>query len=86
MNIDYNGTTFGGGITLAGGYKDFFVSLDGNYTYSNIDVADGEIKTYTISPRVGLLVDSAVIPGDPWPFGSVACTCDINRRSPMTST
>jgi len=63
LNIDYNGTTFGGGITLAGGYKDFFVSLDGNYTYSNIDVADSEIKTYTLSPRLGLLVDSAVIPG-----------------------
>jgi hypothetical protein len=64
LNIDYNGTTFGGGMTLAGGYKDFFVSLDGNYTYSNIDVADSQIKTYTLSPRLGLLVDSAVIPGN----------------------
>lgn len=63
LNIDYNGTTFGGGITLAGGYRDFFVSLDGNYTYSNIDVADSEIETYTLSPRLGLLIDSAVIPG-----------------------
>lgn len=63
LNIDYNGTTFGGGMTLAGGYKNFFVSLDGNYTYSNIDVVDGEIDTYTLSPRLGLLVDSAVIPG-----------------------
>ena len=34
LNIDYNGTTYGGGITLAGGYKNFFVSLDANYTYS----------------------------------------------------
>lgn len=63
LNIDYNGTTFGGGITLAGGYKNFFGSLDANYTYSNIDVVDGKIRTYTISPRVGLLVDSAAIPG-----------------------
>jgi len=63
LNIDYNGTTYGGGMTLAGGYKNFFASLDGNYTYSNIDVADGKIRTYTISPRVGLLVDPAAIPG-----------------------
>jgi len=63
LNIDYNGTTFGGGITLAGGYQDFFFSLDGNYTYSNIDVADSEIKTYTLSPRLGMLVDSPSIPG-----------------------
>jgi hypothetical protein len=63
LNIDYNGTTFGGGMTLAGGYQDFFASVDANYTYSNIDVVDGKIRTYTISPRLGLLVDSAVIPG-----------------------
>lgn len=63
LNIDYNGTTFGGGMTLAGGYKDFFASVDGNYTYSNVDVVDAKIETYTISPRLGLLVDSAAIPG-----------------------
>ncbi len=63
LNIDYNGTTFGGGMTLAGGYKNFFGSVDANYTYSNIDVVDGKIRTYTISPRLGLLVDSAAIPG-----------------------
>lgn len=38
--------------------------MDANYTYSNIDVVDGKIKTYTISPRVGLLVDASAIPGD----------------------
>jgi len=63
LNIDYNGTTFGGGMTLAGGYKDFFASVDANYTYSNVDVVDAKIQTYTISPRLGLLVDSAAIPG-----------------------
>ena len=63
FNIDYNGTTVGGGVTLAGGYKDFFGSLDVNYTQSNIDVVDGEIKTLTVSPRLGVLVDPAAIKG-----------------------
>jgi hypothetical protein len=63
LNIDYNGTTVGGGITLAGGYKDFFGSLDANYTYSKVDVVDGKIKAYTISPRLGVLFDSAAIMG-----------------------
>ena len=63
LNIHYQGTTFGGGMTLAGGYKDFFASVDGNYTYSNIDIADGDISTLTISPRVGLMVDSPAIKG-----------------------
>ena len=63
FNIDYNGTTFGGGITLAGGYKNFFGSLDANYTYSDIDLVDGDIKTLTISPRLGVLVDPSFIKG-----------------------
>jgi hypothetical protein len=63
LNIDYNGTTYGGGMTLVGGYKNFFGSVDANYTFSNIDVVDGEIKTYTVTPRVGWLVDSTKIPG-----------------------
>ncbi|MGB5746596.1 MAG: hypothetical protein WBM69_06420 [Desulfobacterales bacterium] len=63
FNIDYNGTTFGGGVTLAGGYKEFFGSLDVNYTHSNIDVVDGEIKTLTVSPRIGVMVDLAAIKG-----------------------
>jgi len=63
LNIHYKGTTYGGGMTLAGGYKDFFASVDGNYTYSDIDIVDGDITTLTISPRVGLLVDSPAIKG-----------------------
>ncbi len=63
FNIDYTGTTFGGGVTLAGGYKNFFGSLDVNYTQSDIDVVDGEIKVLTVSPRIGVLVDPAAIKG-----------------------
>jgi hypothetical protein len=63
FNIDYNGTTFGGGLTLAGGYKAFFGSLDVNYTQTNINIVDGEIKTLTVSPRIGVLVDPAAIKG-----------------------
>ena len=63
FDIDYSGTTFGGGITLAGGYKNFFGSLDANYTYTDIDLVDGDIKTLTFSPRVGVLVDPSFIKG-----------------------
>jgi hypothetical protein len=63
FDIDYDGTTYGGGLTLAGGYKNFFGSLDANYTYSDINLVDGDIKTLTISPRLGVLVDPAIIKG-----------------------
>jgi len=63
LNIDYNGTTYGGGVTLAGGYKKFFGSLDANYTHSNIDVAGAKIDTYTISPRLGIMYDPDAVDG-----------------------
>jgi hypothetical protein len=63
FDIDYNGTTYGGGITLAGGYKNFFGSLDANYTYTDINLVNGDIKTLTISPRLGVLVDPPIIKG-----------------------
>ena len=63
FNIDYNGTTYGGGVTLAGGYRNFFGSLDVNYTESTVDVIDGKIKTYTASPRLGVLVDPGALAG-----------------------
>ena len=63
FNIDYNGATYGGGITLAGGYKNLFGSLDINYTETNVDIVDGEIDTLTISPRLGILVDPDALTG-----------------------
>ena len=63
VDVDYEGMTYGGGATLAGGYKRIFGTLDMNYTRSDINITDGEITTLTISPRLGILVESAVIKG-----------------------
>jgi hypothetical protein len=63
LNIDYNGFTFGGGITLAGGYENFFATLDTNYTYSTVNIVNGKIDTVTVAPRLGLLVDPPDIKG-----------------------
>jgi len=63
VNIDYNGFTFGGGITLAGGYENFFGTLDTNYTYSTVDIVDGKVDTFTVAPRLGLLIDPPDIKG-----------------------
>jgi hypothetical protein len=63
LNFDYNGFTFGGGITLAGGYENIFATLDTNYTYSTVNIVDGRIDTVTVAPRLGLLVDPPEIQG-----------------------
>lgn len=52
-DMDYNGITLGYGSTLVGGTDHLFGSLDFNYTYTNLDIADSSIETLNITPRVG---------------------------------
>jgi hypothetical protein len=63
VDVDYDGVTYGGGITLAGGYRRLFGSLDMNYTRSDINLTDGEVTTLTISPRLGILFESLAVKG-----------------------
>ncbi|PHM66452.1 hypothetical protein Xsto_01055 [Xenorhabdus stockiae] len=53
FTLDFKGNTFGGGLTLAGGYNQFFATLDANYTRTNLDILDGDITAYVVTPRVG---------------------------------
>lgn len=53
FNLDFKGDTYGAGFTLAGGYNQFFGTFDLNYTKTNLDILDGDIKALVISPRVG---------------------------------
>lgn len=53
FDLDFEGKTYGAGMTLAGGYEQFFTTVDINYTKTNLDILDGDIKAVVISPRVG---------------------------------
>ncbi|MCT6516812.1 hypothetical protein GY03_05920 [Proteus vulgaris] len=53
FELDFKGKTYGAGFTLAGGYNQFFGTFDLNYTKTNLDILDGDIKALVISPRVG---------------------------------
>lgn len=53
FTLDFKGTTWGGGFTLAGGYDNWFALVDTNYTLTNFDILDGKISALTVSPRVG---------------------------------
>jgi len=51
---EMDGTVFGGGITLAGGYKDFFLSLDTNMTFADLGGNfDEKIDVILYSIRTG---------------------------------
>ncbi|EDW3363973.1 hypothetical protein GUZ04_001598 [Salmonella enterica] len=51
--LDFKGTTWGTGITLAGGYENWFALVGTNYTRTDFDILDGKISALTVSPRVG---------------------------------
>lgn len=53
FELDFKGKTYGGGVTFAGGYDQFFGSLDLNYTRTNLDILDGNITAFVVTPRVG---------------------------------
>ena len=55
-SIEYNGITTGGGTTLAAGYRYIFGTVDMNYTWTNLNLADNTIQTFTVAPRAGILV------------------------------
>jgi hypothetical protein len=53
FTLDYEGVTYGGGLTLAAGYKEFFASMDYNYTVTQLDIADSLITAHVFSTRLG---------------------------------
>jgi len=63
-SVDYNRFSYGAGLTLAGGYKAFFLTVDANYTTGPIvstqkgQIGDKPIESFTVAPRLGMLVSS----------------------------
>lgn len=62
LPIRYNGSVYGGGVTLAAGGDHWFASVTGTWTRSSLSGDfDSSVKARTIQPRIGL-VDG------PWQF------------------
>ena len=63
-DVNYNRLSYGGGLTLAGGYKAFFLTIDANYTTGPIvstkkgQIGDKPIESFTLAPRLGMLISS----------------------------
>lgn len=53
FDIEYKGDVGGGGLTIAGGYKDFFGMIDSNYTVTNLDISSTDAKAWVTSTRFG---------------------------------
>lgn len=58
LPVSYDGTVFGGGVTLAYGGDRWFTSVTSTWTDTSLSGDfDSSVKTFTAQPRIGLVVD-----------------------------
>lgn len=56
--VDFEGGTFGVGMTLGGAYKHVFGTLDYNNTWTKFDQIEGSIHSQMLAPRFGYVFQS----------------------------
>jgi hypothetical protein len=62
--LHYHRPSYGGGLTLAGGWKAYFLTLDANFTIGDAYSAEGgrigedPLTSFTITPRAGVIFSS----------------------------
>lgn len=61
LRIDYHGTVYGGGFTLAGGWQRSFETLTYEYTKTSIDVSTTSIKAWVATLKIGYQVDGGAV-------------------------
>ena len=62
VNIDYDGTVYGGGFTAVYGQHPWFLSVTASYTDSNLDGDfSSSVETTTVQPRLGVRLVSATL-------------------------
>ena len=61
--VDYDALVYGGGITLAAGFKNIFATVTADYTWGDVDLPDGPgltlndpngIETLVVTPKIGV--------------------------------
>jgi hypothetical protein len=86
--VSYNRFSYGAGMTVAGGWKALFLTLDANWTTGAIiskeggQVGDKPIQTITCAPRLGVLMSSGRLgTGSIWVGGMyLVATSEIQGR------
>ena len=61
LEVNYDGLVYGGGVTLAGGYDRFFVSVSGILTETDLDTATSSVSAWIVTPRLGVRFDDVAL-------------------------
>ena len=57
IKAPFSGTTYGLGTILAGGWNNWFVTIPFNVTYADMDTTETDGLAYTLTPRVGRVLN-----------------------------
>lgn len=77
VKLKLDGTSYGGGLVFAGGYKKYFFIVDANYTYTDFDFATNYAKALVVSTRVGY---DAKLLGRPFRFWTGFMSQNVSSR------
>jgi hypothetical protein len=57
VTAKFEGTSYGIGMVLAGGWKSFFVTIPFNWTYADMKTSETDGINFTATPRIGKLLN-----------------------------
>lgn len=64
--LRYQGPTYGAGMLLAGGYRNWFATIDTNRTVTRLDLLDSQVDTWVVDARVGWRQKFGNVHGSLW--------------------
>lgn len=53
LRIDNDGWVYGGGVTVAGGWNQWFATVSATFTKADLDVTKGTVEAWVVTPKVG---------------------------------
>jgi hypothetical protein len=61
LTVEYEGTAYGLGFVLAGGWKRFFATVEYYYTETDLDVSTSSVEATVIMPTVGYRTEGGAL-------------------------
>lgn len=81
FTLDFKGTTWGTGFTLAGGYGNWFGLVDTNYTRTDFDILDGRSPSRRASATASVFRGSTGRPTSACGSGACIRTCSRSLKA-----
>jgi len=54
IRMNYKGIVYGSGITMAGGYEPYFISLTAAFSNTKLDNSESSAKAWIFTPKIGI--------------------------------